>query len=206
MMIELELEEISSKHKSQLRNLEMQLTASRDTESDLRHEYDMVTKDKEELETRCGDLEDELMKENEKKNQEEASDAQVEIEKMKKALQTEKILKQQAVNKLAQVMNAKENLPKTGKAASKASSAELRKKEKENRKLQLDLNNEKEKFNQMVAKYQKDLQDLQATLYEESQSRLKLSMELDTKESELENLELKWPMLIWTLPASVRVR
>ena len=62
MMIELELEEINSKHKSQLRNLEMQLTASRDTESDLRHEYDMVTKDKEELETRCGDLEDELMK------------------------------------------------------------------------------------------------------------------------------------------------
>ena len=44
MMIELELEEINSKHKSQLRNLEMQLTASRDTESDLRHEYDMVTK------------------------------------------------------------------------------------------------------------------------------------------------------------------
>ncbi len=32
---------------------------------------------------------------------------------------------------------------------------------------------------------------LQATLYEESQSRLKLSMELDTKESELENLQLK---------------
>ena len=117
--------------------------------------------DKEELETRCGDLEDELMKVNEKKNQEEASDAQVEIEKMKKALQTEKILKQQAVNKLAQVMNAKENLPKTGKAASKAVSTELKKKEKENRKLQLDLNNEKEKFNQMVAKYQKDLQDLQ---------------------------------------------
>ena len=32
----------------------------------------------------------------------------------------------------------------------------------------------------------------QATLYEESQSRLKLSMELDTKESELENLQLKF--------------
>merc|ERR1719266_2663660 len=77
------------------------------------------------------------------------------------------------------------------KAESKASSAELRKREKENRKLQLELNTEKEKFNQMVAKYQKDLQDLQATLYEESQSRLKLSMELDTKESELENVQLK---------------
>ena len=32
---------------------------------------------------------------------------------------------------------------------------------------------------------------MQATLYQESQSTLKLSMELDTKESELENLQLK---------------
>jgi len=47
------------------------------------------------------------------------------------------------------------------------------------------LETEKEKFNQMVAKYQADLQNLQATLYEESQARLKLSMELDTKESEV---------------------
>ena len=44
-----------------------------------------------------------------------------------------------------------------------------------------DLNAEKEKFNEMCAKLQKDLQDLQATLYEESQKSLKLSMELDTK-------------------------
>ena len=73
----------------------------------------------------------------------------------------------------------------------KATSAELRKKEKECRKLQQDLNAEKEKFNEMCAKLQKDLQDLQATLYEESQKSLKLSMELDTKESELENVQLK---------------
>ena len=43
----------------------------------------------------------------------------------------------------------------------------------------------------MVGKYTKDLQDLQATLYEESQARLKLSMELDTKESDLETLQNK---------------
>ena len=73
----------------------------------------------------------------------------------------------------------------------KATSAELRKSEKACRKLQQDLNAEKEKFNEMCAKMQKDLQDLQATLYEESQKSLKLSMELDTKESELENLQLK---------------
>ena len=63
----------------------------------------------------------------------------------------------------------------------KATSAELRKSEKACRKLQQDLNAEKEKFNEMCAKLQKDLQDLQATLYEESQKSLKLSMELDTK-------------------------
>ena len=75
---------------------------------------------------------------------------------------TEKMLKQQAVNKLAEIMNRKDNLSrKDKKAESKASSAELRKREKENRKLQQDLTVEKEKFNQMVAKYQKDLQDLQ---------------------------------------------
>ena len=49
----------------------------------------------------------------------------------------------------------------------KASSAELRKKEKENRRLQQELTTEKDKFNQMVEKYQKDLQDLQV-IFEKS--------------------------------------
>ena len=38
----------------------------------------------------------------------------------------------------------------------------LRKKEKENRKLQLELNQEREKFNQMVVKHQKEMNDMQA--------------------------------------------
>ena len=67
----------------------------------------------------------------------------------------------------------------------------LRKKEKEMRKLRHELATEKEKFNQMVGKNQADLQNLQAKLYEESQARLKLSMELDTKESEVETLQQK---------------
>lgn len=44
----------------------------------------------------------------------------------------------------------------------KANIQDLRKKEKENRKLQLELNQEKEKFNQMVVKYQKELNEMQA--------------------------------------------
>ena len=60
------------------------------------------------------------------------------------------------------VVNFQDNLSrKDKKAEMKASSAELRKKEKENRRLQQELTTEKDKFNQMVEKYQKDLQDLQ---------------------------------------------
>jgi hypothetical protein len=95
----------------------------------------------------------------------------MELEKLKKMLNNEKLLKQQAVNKLAEIMNRKDFNKKDRRAENKATSAELRKKEKENRRLQQELTMEKEKFNQMVAKYTKDLQDLQATLYEESQAR-----------------------------------
>lgn len=44
----------------------------------------------------------------------------------------------------------------------KGNTADLRKKEKENRKLQLELNQEKEKFNHMAIKYQKELSEMQA--------------------------------------------
>lgn len=48
----------------------------------------------------------------------------------------------------------------------KANTQDLRKKEKENRKLQLELNQEREKFNQMVVKHQKELNDMQAVRFE----------------------------------------
>ena len=60
---------------------------------------------------------------------------------------------------------------------------DLRKKEKENRKLQQELKSEKDKFDQMVSKYVKEVQDLHASIYEESQWKNKLQMELDTKVS-----------------------
>lgn len=44
----------------------------------------------------------------------------------------------------------------------RGSTTDLRKKEKENRKLQLELNQEKEKFNHMAIKYQKELSEMQA--------------------------------------------
>lgn len=166
MMVELELEEVNAKNKAALRNLEMQLAASKDTESDLLQRLDLMAKDNDELVSKVNTLQEDLdvALENQA-NYENTSDVRAEINKMEKLLQTEKMLKQQAVNKLAEIMNRKDNLSrKDKKAESKASSAELRKKEKENRRLQQELTTEKDKFNQMVAKYQKDLQDLQVKI------------------------------------------
>uniref|UniRef100_A0A8C0EWA0 non-specific serine/threonine protein kinase n=1 Tax=Bubo bubo TaxID=30461 RepID=A0A8C0EWA0_BUBBB len=92
-----------------------------------------------------------------------------------------------AVNKLAEIMNRKDF--KIDRK--KANMQDLRKKEKENRKLQLELNQEKEKFNQMVVKYQKELNEMQAQLAEESTYRNELQMQLDSKESDIEQLRRK---------------
>lgn len=58
------------------------------------------------------------------------------LEKLRKQLKQEQLLKAQAVNKLAEIMNRKDN---TTKGKSKVSSADLRRKEKECRKLQQEL-------------------------------------------------------------------
>uniref|UniRef100_A0A3Q1AVC5 non-specific serine/threonine protein kinase n=1 Tax=Amphiprion ocellaris TaxID=80972 RepID=A0A3Q1AVC5_AMPOC len=105
-----------------------------------------------------------------------------------KVLNTERTLKTQAVNKLAEIMNRKDMKLDQKK---KGSTADLRKKEKENRKLQLELNQEKEKFNHMAIKYQKELSEMQAQLSEECTYRNELQMQLDSKESDIEQLREK---------------
>uniref|UniRef100_A0A8C8JF65 Rho-associated protein kinase 1 n=1 Tax=Oncorhynchus tshawytscha TaxID=74940 RepID=A0A8C8JF65_ONCTS len=105
-----------------------------------------------------------------------------------KVLSTERTLKTQAVNKLAEIMNRKDMKLDTKK---KGSTTDLRKKEKENRKLQVDLNQEKEKFNHMAIKYQKELSEMQAQLSEECTYRNELQMQLDSKESDIEQLREK---------------
>uniref|UniRef100_A0A670YMJ6 Rho-associated protein kinase 1 n=1 Tax=Pseudonaja textilis TaxID=8673 RepID=A0A670YMJ6_PSETE len=104
-----------------------------------------------------------------------------------KNLNYERTLKTQAVNKLAEIMNRKDfKLDRK-----KVNMQDFKKKEKENRKLQLELNQEKEKFNQMVIKYQKELNEMQAQLLEESTYRNELQMQLDSKESDIEQLRSK---------------
>ncbi|XP_022102582.1 rho-associated protein kinase 2-like isoform X3 [Acanthaster planci] len=103
----------------------------------------------------------------------------------KKQLDSEKLKTQAAVNKLAEVMNRK--LP--SQRGNKASSSDLRKKEKECRKLEQQLNQERTKHNQLAAKQIRDYSDLQGLYNEEYQKRCQLQMELDSRDSELEQLQ-----------------
>ncbi len=97
----------------------------------------------------------------------------------------------QAVNKLAEIMNRKDMKLDQKK---RGSTTDLRKKEKENRKLQLELNQEKEKFNHTAFKYQKELNEMQAA----SQCLLAFSQKLF--------LSLMPTSGIWWLSKSVSTR
>ena len=178
MMRELEVKELITKHRNELRNLEIQLSSLKDNECDLQGRIDQLSKERDEALVSARD-----------QSGPRVIETSGDIEKLEKQLREEKLKKDQAINKLAEMMMRKDLQPKPGQK--KVSMEELRKKEKECRRLKHELQTEKEKFNHMVAKNQSDLQNLQATLYEESQARLKLSMELDTKESEVENLQTK---------------
>uniref|UniRef100_A0A8C6MIC5 Rho associated coiled-coil containing protein kinase 2 n=1 Tax=Nothobranchius furzeri TaxID=105023 RepID=A0A8C6MIC5_NOTFU len=88
----------------------------------------------------------------------------------------------QAVNKLAEVMNRRESV----RGGARGIDTEVHRKEKENRKLQLELKAERQKFNSTMMKYQKDLTDMQAV--KENNMRLELQMALDSKDSDIEQL------------------
>uniref|UniRef100_A0A7N8Y6D8 non-specific serine/threonine protein kinase n=1 Tax=Mastacembelus armatus TaxID=205130 RepID=A0A7N8Y6D8_9TELE len=89
-----------------------------------------------------------------------------------------------AINKLAEVMNRRETL----RGGHRNIDTEVHRKEKENRKLQLELRTEKEKLNSTIIKYQKELTEMQALIAEENQVRQELQMVLASKDSDIEQL------------------
>ncbi|XP_011253248.1 rho-associated protein kinase 2 isoform X1 [Camponotus floridanus] len=180
-MKELEYKDGVAKHHQELSAKEQIINRLKENESEFKKSVDQTLKEKEDLSKRL------------KESQEQLGKAQFnaeEIEKLSSKLKTEQLLKQQAVNKLAEIMNRKD-LSSSGKNKNKASAADLRKKEKDCRRLQQELTQEREKYGQLAAKWQKDLQDLQAQLVEENQAKLRLQMELDSKDSEIETLQMK---------------
>lgn len=65
----------------------------------------------------------------------------------------------QAINKLAEVMNRRRDAERGGH---RGIDTEVHRKEKENRKLQLELRAEKEKLNSTIIKYQREMTEMQA--------------------------------------------
>ncbi|XP_056598998.1 rho-associated protein kinase 1 isoform X3 [Triplophysa dalaica] len=170
-----------SRNKQELSDKDSIITRLEESNKTLTKDVEILSKEKSELSERLRDQEGAFAADKE----EVANSVKANYEK---ALNIERTLKTQAVNKLAEIMNRKDM--KLGQKK-RDSTTDFRKKEKENRKLQLDLNQEKEKFNHMAIKYQKELSEMQGQLLEESTYRNELQMQLDSKESDIEQLREK---------------
>lgn len=152
---ELEIKDIKAKHRNDLSAKDSALLVLREAEAE-------ITK---KLNVKIAEYED-LMQTNNKLKEEVVQNKtnQSEMEKLKAKLKNEILLKQTAVNKLAEIMNRKDGSGiNASKTKTKISSADLRKKEKEGRRLQQELTQEREKYNQLLLKYQ----DIQTQLNDE---------------------------------------
>ncbi|XP_032538109.1 rho-associated protein kinase 1 isoform X3 [Chiroxiphia lanceolata] len=175
-----ESKKAASRHRQELSDMDSIIRRLEETNNTLTKDVDLITKENTEINEKFKKQEEDYKM----KKEEEINNIRMHYEK---SINNERTLKTQAVNKLAEIMNRKDF--KIDRK--KANMQDLRKKEKENRKLQLELNQEKEKFNQMVVKYQKELNEMQAQLAEESTYRNELQMQLDSKESDIEQLRRK---------------
>ncbi|XP_057657147.1 rho-associated protein kinase 1 isoform X2 [Diorhabda carinulata] len=180
-MKELELKDLLAKHRTDINSKEVAINTFKDRELELKKLTEQLQKEKDELNRQYKQLQEEF---NRKTNNNE------EYEKLVNRLNTESLLKQQAVNKLHEILNRKD-IRESAKGKSKVSNADLRRKERDLKKLQQELSLEKEKYNQMIGNYQKNIQDLSAQLNEEISAKQRLQMELDSKDADLEQLQLK---------------
>ncbi|XP_066538255.1 rho-associated protein kinase 1 isoform X2 [Hoplias malabaricus] len=171
----------AARHKQEIVERDSTIARLEDSNKTLTKDVENLSREKAELDKKLQSQEEEFTAQKE----ELSNSIKANYEKI---LNTERTLKTQAVNKLAEIMNRKDmKLDRKNRG----STTDLRKKEKENRKLQLELNQEKEKFNHMAIKYQKELSEMQAQLVEESTYRNELQMQLDSKESDIEQLREK---------------
>uniref|UniRef100_H2TR73 Rho-associated protein kinase 2 n=1 Tax=Takifugu rubripes TaxID=31033 RepID=H2TR73_TAKRU len=180
IMKELELKEMMARHRQELAEKDITISSLEEANRTLTSDVANLANEKEELNNKLKAAIEESQKSN---------DWEQQICQMKqgfeKQLQSERTLKTQAVNKLAEIMNRKEI---RGGGSRRGNDTDMRRKEKENRKLQLELRSEKEKLNSAIIKYQKEINEMQAQLSEESQMRIELQMALDSRDSDIEQL------------------
>ncbi|KAM4600721.1 rho-associated protein kinase 2-like [Polymixia lowei] len=179
IMKELEIKDMMARHKQDLGDKEATISSLEESNRTLTVDVANLASEKEELNNQLKDMQQQLQK----ARGEERHMNSVKLS-FEKQLQNERTLKIQAINKLAEIMNRRETI----RGGHRGNDTEVRRKEKENRKLQLELRSEKEKLNSTIIKYQRELTEMQALIADESQVRLELQMALDSKDSDIEQL------------------
>uniref|UniRef100_A0A8C1L4A8 non-specific serine/threonine protein kinase n=1 Tax=Cyprinus carpio TaxID=7962 RepID=A0A8C1L4A8_CYPCA len=177
IMKELEIKDMIARHRQELSEKESTISSLEESNRTLTVDVGNLANEKEELNNQLKDLHHKL-----EMSREEEKQMKSLILSFEKQIQSEKTLKNQAINKLAEVMKKTDVRPQHGNII------DIRRKEKENRQLQSQLRNEKEKLNNTIIKHQKEINEMQATLAEESQVRLEMQMALDSKDSDIERL------------------
>uniref|UniRef100_UPI00398F5178 rho-associated protein kinase 2-like isoform X2 n=2 Tax=Pristiophorus japonicus TaxID=55135 RepID=UPI00398F5178 len=180
IMKELEIKEMMARHKQELAEKDATIASLEETNRTLTADVANLASEKEELNNKVKELQDQVHKL--KEEDENIINIKIQFDKQ---LLSERTLKTQAVNKLAEIMNRKDMKRDHGR---RGTDTDVRKKEKENRKLQLELRSEREKLTQMMIKYQRELNEMQAQIADESQVRIELQMALDSKDSDIEQL------------------
>ncbi|XP_073709215.1 rho-associated protein kinase 2b isoform X2 [Garra rufa] len=177
IMKELEIKDMIARHRQELSEKDNTISSLEESNRTLTVDVGNLANEKEELNNQLKHLQHKLEKVREEEKQRKTM-----ILSFEKQIQSERTLKIQAINKLAEVMKKTEVRPQQG------NNSDIRRKEKENRQLQLQLRTEKEKLNNVIFKYQKEINEMQATLAEEGQVRVEMQMALDSKDSDIERL------------------
>ncbi|KAM9778568.1 rho-associated protein kinase 2-like isoform X1 [Syngnathus typhle] len=179
IMKELEIRDMTARHKQELADKEATISSLEESNRTLTVDVANLASEKEELNNQLKELQQQL--EDAKDEKENMSALIVGFERQ---VQTERTLKTQAINKLAEVMNRREPT----RSGHRGPDTEVHKKEKENKKLQLELRSEKDKLNSTIIKFQREMSEMQAVIAEENQVRQELQMTLASKDSDIEQL------------------
>lgn len=184
-MIELEVKELIARHKSDMSEKGAQISQLEELNQQLTDSLGQKMAEKDEINSKIKGLQEELEKAKDNRNE-----IDTVTEQFKKQLEIEKSKTIQAVNKLAEIMNRKDFQRETSKKR-KAPSDDLRRKEKENRKLHQELGAEREKYGQMVNRFQNQIAEYQVNLQGEIEQRQKMQMELDSKKLMIDQLNFQ---------------
>ncbi|XP_065443773.1 rho-associated protein kinase 2 isoform X6 [Chrysemys picta bellii] len=176
IMKELEIKEMMARHKQELTEKDATIGSLEEANRTLTSDVANLANEKEELNNKLKEVQEQIAR-----LKEEETNITIIKTQFEKQLLNERTLKTQAVNKLAEIMNRKDPVKR-------GADTDVRRKEKENRKLHMELKSEREKLTQMMIKYQKEINEMQAQIAEESQIRIELQMTLDSKDSDIEQL------------------